>query len=1375
MLQGESTMRIQFRQGLVRTPAGFLSVGVNVVSLVVPSFDNVSMTFADGDTDYLLVERLSVNNAWASLPGTTVWLYWDINTVTAERTFGFTSVSPVAQPTAPIAPANDQHWFDTSTFTMKVWSSSGGRWVRRIRVFACKLDGGTVLISMSINSPIFYGTQAGSIAEVQINAGSFVFDADGYALRKADGTFFTTEDQAVTSIASSSQVKFGSLVINAQAAANIAQYSVVRFTDYNQIVSANNFLVDNGAYGIVEDALVTGDSANVVMEGLITNAGWDFSVTGGGPSINDPVRFPAPLTVNTPLYVDNMGLLTSVVPVTPIIIAAVVDTSSILLRPSSLFMDMTNDPATTSNLGTVLLSVGPVDPAAPIVVGNNDPRITPVLTHIADATVHITAAQNTFLDSITAPGIVIHKADNTSVQRSLVQPAEGITITNADGQAGNPTFTLANDLLGLEGLTTAGLSARTAPNTWVTRSVVAPAAGITVTDGDGVAGNPTLVLANDLAGVEGLGALGLATRWAPDSWTVRTITGPAEGITVTDGDGVAGNPTLSLSNDLASIEGLAGVGFGARAAGDTWALRTFTAPAAGFSITPNDGTANPVFALTNDLAGVEGLGTTGIAVRAAADSWVTKAISASASEIEVTNGDGTAGGDIILGLPDVGTPIVDSLQRITTDQWGRVSGSSAPTQTDIETALGFHPVESGGDTMSGALDMGTNWVRNVLTPALGTDAANKAYVDSVATGLDVKASVRVASVADVNVSSPGSPIDGVAMVNGDRVLLKDQSVPTENGIYDYDSTVTPMTRSADFVDPFVSSGAFTFVEEGAVNANSGWVLITDDPITIGITSLAFEQFSGAGQITAGTGMTKAGNTLNVGAVAGQLVANASDLGLATTGITPAIYKALTIDAYGRATAGTNPTTLGGYGITDAQPLDSDLTAIAGLSLTGVMVRTGAGTASIRSVTGLVNEITVTNGDGVAGNIAVGLANNPVVPGNNQMVVPSGSTGQETGSTNGSIRYNSDTSKMRMFEGGSWKNVGTVTSVAMTPPIAGISIAGSPITGSGTFVLSLNGELAAIEATAGGPYGMAAHIGAGSWTSRTINGTASNIDVTNGSGLAGDPTVNLAPTGITPGVFQSLTIDSFGRATAGTNPSTLAGYGIVDAQPLDSTLTALAVFNTNGLFVQTAADTFTGRLLVAPAQGITIADTDGVAGNPTFALANDLAALEGLAGTGIARRTGADTWSVGTTVTVAEGGTDLTTVGAANQVLGTNAGATALEYKTVTAGVGVSVVQGVGSITVATQTLKASLGFTFGAIAANDVGDSSNTLTVTGAVVGDVVTLGLPVAIPAGFTYNAHVSAADTVTVRAHGSASSGVGAGAADATINVIVMKYASF
>ncbi len=83
----------------------------------------------------------------------------------------------------------------------------------------------------------------------------------------------------------------------------------------------------------------------------------------------------------------------------------------------------------------------------------------------------------------------------------------------------------------------------------------------------------------------------------------------------------------------------------------------------------------------------------------------------------------------------------------------------------------------------------------------------------------------------------------------------------------------------------------------------------------------------------------------------------------------------------------------------------------------------------------------------------------------------------------------------------------------------------------------------------------------------------------------------------------------------------------EAQPSDATLTALAAFNTNGFLVQTAADTFAGRTLTAPAAGITIANPAGTAGDPTFALANDLAAVEALTGTGIARRTGADAWEL----------------------------------------------------------------------------------------------------------------------------------------------------
>ncbi len=101
--------------------------------------------------------------------------------------------------------------------------------------------------------------------------------------------------------------------------------------------------------------------------------------------------------------------------------------------------------------------------------------------------------------------------------------------------------------------------------------------------------------------------------------------------------------------------------------------------------------------------------------------------------------------------------------------------------------------------------------------------------------------------------------------------------------------------------------------------------------------------------------------------------------------------------------------------------------------------------------------------------------------------------------------------------------------------------------------------------------------------------------------------------------------------------TLLAYTAADvgAQASDATLAALAAFNTNGLLTQTAADTFTGRTLTGPAAGISVTNGNGVAGNPTLALANDLAAVEGLATTGLVRRTAADTWSAGTAVATAE--------------------------------------------------------------------------------------------------------------------------------------------
>lgn len=109
------------------------------------------------------------------------------------------------------------------------------------------------------------------------------------------------------------------------------------------------------------------------------------------------------------------------------------------------------------------------------------------------------------------------------------------------------------DLSAYAALATTGLVARTGAGTVATRTLTGPAAGITVTNGDGVAGNPTLALANDLAALEGLGSTGLAARTAADTWAQRTITGTANKITVTNGDGVAGNPTLTIPDAVTLV------------------------------------------------------------------------------------------------------------------------------------------------------------------------------------------------------------------------------------------------------------------------------------------------------------------------------------------------------------------------------------------------------------------------------------------------------------------------------------------------------------------------------------------------------------------------------------------------------------------------------------------------------------------------------------------------------------------------------------------------------------------------------------------------------------------------------------------------------
>ena len=140
-------------------------------------------------------------------------------------------------------------------------------------------------------------------------------------------------------------------------------------------------------------------------------------------------------------------------------------------------------------------------------------------------------------------------------------------------------------------------------------------------------------------------------------------------------------------------------------------------------------------------------------------------------------------------------------------------------------------------------------------------------MDGVAQGLHVKDSVRVferkMAVEKLEyVHSIRDLVDGVTLATGDRILLKNQSTGSENGIYTVSASGAP-TRATDFdSNADVSTGAFTFVEEGTVNADAGFVMTNDGTVSIGSTALTFAQFSGAGQITGGTNITKSGNTLN---------------------------------------------------------------------------------------------------------------------------------------------------------------------------------------------------------------------------------------------------------------------------------------------------------------------------------------------------------------------------------------------------------------------------------------------------------------------------------------------------------------------------------
>ena len=177
----------------------------------------------------------------------------------------------------------------------------------------------------------------------------------------------------------------------------------------------------------------------------------------------------------------------------------------------------------------------------------------------------------------------------------------------------------------------------------------------------------------------------------------------------------------------------------------------------------------------------------------------------------------------------------------------------------------------------------------VATPTDPAHAATKGYVDAARQGLDVKKSVRAATTGPINLASDleaGDTLDTtVTLVAGNRVLVKNQSTASENGIYVVQASGAAVRASdangtADTGE--MSGGVFTFVEEGTVNADSGWVVTSNGPITVGTDPITWVQFSGAGQVTAGAGLTKNGNTIDAVGTSDRITVNADSIDIAST-------------------------------------------------------------------------------------------------------------------------------------------------------------------------------------------------------------------------------------------------------------------------------------------------------------------------------------------------------------------------------------------------------------------------------------------------------------------------------------------------------------
>ena len=695
-------------------------------------------------------------------------------------------------------------------------------------------------------------------------------------------------------------------------------------------------------------------------------------------------------------------------------------------------------------------------------------------------------------------GIVVKDSSSTLINRSIATSGAGLSVSNADGTGGNPTLALSGVAASVAALSGNGMLAMTGGGTTVSPRIMTGVANqITITNGDGASGAPIFGIA-DNAQFPGTGAVTV-----PNGTTAQKPAGASGQIRYNTDSQVFEGYANGAWNSFTLAGGVSSFSAGS----------TGLAPAtATTGVVVLSGTLNVSSGGTgaNTLTGyVKGTGTTPMTASATIPSTDITGLGTmstqNASAVAITGGTAS-------GLTITGSTINSSV----------IGASSAAAGTFTNVAMTTGTITT--------------------APTTGNDIVNKDYADAIASGINFHQSCRLATTtalaantynngasgvgATLTANANGAlSVDSVAVVVGNRILVKNEVTQANNGVYTVTQTGSAgapyiLTRASDFdtagagVDK-IDAGDFFLITAGATQANTSWVQQTPLPITVGTTAIVFAQFGAPLVYSAGTGLTES---------------PAYTFNIANTAVTAATYGSASqvpvfaVNAQGQLTLVTNTS------IAIAAGAVSGLAASATTDTTNASnISSGTlGTARLSgSYTGITGVGTLSAGtwNGSTIGVAYGGTGLTATPTNGQLAIGNG-TGYTLANLTAGTNVSISNSAGGITISATPSFGGTVTSVDMSVP-SFLSVSGNPITTSGTLAVTYSGTALPVANGGTGATTLAGYLFGNGTSAVTASTTIPNTAIT---GLGTMSTQNAGTVAITGGTINGTSIGATTTST-----------------------------------------------------------------------------------------------------------------------------------------------------------------------------------------------------------------------------------------------------